>query len=110
MQEGGFMSVGSSKGKGLHLDSVCINIFAPKGTKAAYVEPFSAFGKGWERNWDGKQKFTHFGSEQETIFQRGTRMKIVRAYKDNGTIYLDVDIIGQEVKDLSYVTDYMIGI
>ena len=37
-------------------------------------------------------------------------MKIVRAYKDNGTIYLDVDIIGQEVKDLSYVTDYMIGI
>ena len=110
MQEGGFMSVGSSKGKGLNLDSVCINIFAPKGTKAAYVEPFSAFGKGWDRQWDGIQKVQYVGHEHETIFQRGTRMKIVRAYQDNGTIYLDVDIIGQEIKDLSYVTDDMIGI
>ena len=110
MQEGGFMSAGSSKGKGLNLDNVCINIFAPKGTKAAYVEPFSDFGRGWYRNWDGIQKVKYCGHEQETIFQRGTRMKIVRAYEDSGTIYLDVDIIGQEVKDLSYVTDYMIGI
>lgn len=110
MQEGGFMSAGSSKGKGLHLDSVCINIFAPKGTKAAYAEPFSAFGNGKGRNWNGVQKNSSFSHEHETIFQRGTRMKIVRAYQDNGTIYLDVDIIGQEVKDLSYVTDYMIGI
>lgn len=110
MQEGGFMSAGSSKGKGLHLDSVCINIFAPKGTKAAYAEPFSAFGNGKGRNWNGVQKNSSFSHEHETIFQRGTRMKIVRAYRDNGTIYLDVDIIGQEVKDLSYVTDYMIGI
>lgn len=110
MQEGGFMSVGSSKGKGLNLDSVCINIFAPKGTKAAYVEPFSAFGRGWGREWDGIQKVQYVGHEHETIFQRGTRMKIVRAYQDNGTIYLDVDIIGQEIKDLSYVTDDMIGI
>ena len=110
MQEGGFMSVGSSKGKGLNLDSVCINIFAPKGTKAAYVEPFSAFGNGWGRQWDGIQKVQYVGHEHETIFQRGTRMKIVRAYQDNGTIYLDVDIIGQEIKDLSYVTDDMIGI
>lgn len=110
MQEGGFMSVGSSKGKGLNLDSVCINIFAPKGTKAAYVEPFSAFGRGWDRQWDGIQKVQYVGHEHETIFQRGTRMKIVRAYQDNGTIYLDVDIIGQEIKDLSYVTDDMIGI
>lgn len=110
MQEGGFMSAGSSKGKGLNLDNVCINIFAPKGTKAAYVEPFSDFGRGWQRNWDGIQKVQYCGHEQETIFQRGTRMKIVRAYEDSGTIYLDVDIIGQEVKDLSYVTDYMIGI
>lgn len=110
MQEGGFMSAGSSKGKGLHLDSVCINIFAPKGTKAAYAEPFSAFGNGKGRNWNGVQKNSSFSHEHETIFQRGTRMKIVRAYRDNGTIYLDVDIIGQEVRDLSYVTDYMIGI
>lgn len=110
MQEGGFMSAGSSKGKGLNLDNVCINIFAPKGTKAAYVEPFSDFGRGWQRNWDGIQKVKYCGHEQETIFQRGTRMKIIKAYEDSGTIYLDVDIIGQEVKDLSYVTDYMIGI
>ena len=94
----------------MHLKSVCINIFAPKGTKAAYVEPFSAFGRGWGREWDGIQKVQYVGHEHETIFQRGTRMKIVRAYQDNGTIYLDVDIIGQEIKDLSYVTDDMIGI
>lgn len=109
MQEGGFMSAGSSKYKGLNLDNVCINIFAPKGTKAAYVEAFSEYGYHDYRSWDGLTKFSKMSREHETIFQRGTRMRIVRAYEDGGTIYLDVDIIGQELKDLSYITDDMIG-
>ena len=40
IQQGAFMSAGSQKGKGF-VKPVILNIYAPKGTKATYVEPFS---------------------------------------------------------------------
>lgn len=105
MQEGGFMSTGSHKGGGFSSKQVIINIFAPKGTKAAYLEPFSEFGNGVGRSWDGIQKFTSFGYEQETLFQRGTKMRITKVEQQYGKIYIDVEVVGQEIKDLSYVLD-----
>ena len=108
MQEGGFMSTGSRKSAGFN-KAVTINIFAPKGTKAAYVEPFSGFGSGSGRAWDGIKKQNGFSREHETLFQRGTKMKITRAYRDeNGMVYLDVEVIEQELKDLSYVKTSLI--
>lgn len=109
MQEGGFMSTGSRKGGGFKNKSVIINIFAPKGTKAAYVEPFSAFGCGADSQWDGVQKFFSFSSEQETLFQRGTKMRIIKVHEQYGITYIDVEVIEQELKDLSYVLDSNIG-
>lgn len=109
MQEGGFMSTGSRKGKGFNTRSVIMNIYAPKGTKAAYVEPFSAFGCGDKRSWDGVSRFSTYSSEQETLFQRGTRMRITKVYEEGGKTYIDCEVIGQELRDLSYVKDSNIG-
>ena len=109
MQEGGFMSTGSRKGKGFNTRSVIMNIYAPKGTKAAYVEPFSAFGCGDKRNWDGVSRFSTYSSEHETLFQRGTRMRITKVYEEGGKTYIDCEVIGQEIRDLSYVKDSNIG-
>lgn len=109
MQEGGFMSTGSRKGKGFNTRSVIMNIYAPKGTKAAYVEPFSAFGCGDKRSWDGVSRFSTYSSEHETLFQRGTRMRITKVYEEGGKTYIDCEVIGQEIRDLSYVKDSNIG-
>lgn len=109
MQEGGFMSTGSRKGKGLNTRSVIMNIYAPKGTKAAYVEPFSAFGCGDKRSWDGVSRFSTYSFENETLFQRGTRMRITKVYEEGGKTYIDCEVIGQEIRDLSYVKDSNIG-
>lgn len=109
MQEGGFMSTGSRKGKGFNTRSVIMNIYAPKGTKAAYVEPFSAFGCGDKRSWDGVSRLSTYSSEHETLFQRGTRMRITKVYEEGGKTYIDCEVIGQEIRDLSYVKDSNIG-
>lgn len=109
MQEGGFMSTGSRKGKGFNTRSVIMNIYAQKGTKAAYVEPFSAFGCGDKRSWDGVSRFSTYSSEHETLFQRGTRMRITKVYEEGGKTYIDCEVIGQEIRDLSYVKDSNIG-
>lgn len=109
IQEGGFMSTGSRKGKGFNTRSVIMNIYAPKGTKAAYVEPFSAFGCGDKRSWDGVSRFSTYSSEHETLFQRGTRMRITKVYEEGGKTYIDCEVIGQEIRDLSYVKDSNIG-
>jgi hypothetical protein len=109
MQEGGFMSTGSRKGKGFGHKSVILNIYAPKGTKAAYVEPISAFGRGAGRSWNGTDRFIEFSTEHETLFQRGTKMRITKVYQNGSQTFIDCEVIGQEVKDLVYVKDSDIG-
>ena len=109
MQEGGFMSTGSRKGKGFSSRSVILNIYAPKGTKAAYLEPISAYGNGAGRNWNGVERFSSYSSEHETLFQRGTKMRITKVYQEGSKTYIDCEVVGQELKDLSYVKDSNIG-
>lgn len=109
MQEGGFMSTGSRKGKGFSNKSVIINVYAPKGTQAAYIEPISEFGNGAGRKWDGKQRFSSFSYEHETLFQRGTLMRITKVYQVGTQTFIDCEVIGQEIKPLSYVPDSNIG-
>lgn len=100
IQQGAFMSAGSQKGKGF-VKPVILNIYAPKGTKATYVEPFSAFDKGAGRSWDGKQEFTSFSSEHETLFQRGTKYRITGAKYDAAADKwtIDIVVIGQLQRD-----------
>ena len=92
--EYGFMSCGSSRGKGLDGD-IMLNVYAPTGTKMMYVEPFSVFGDGDGKSWDGVNKQFLFGSELETILQQGTQFRITKVDKSGGKIWLDVEVIGQ---------------
>lgn len=93
-----FMSTGVAKGKGLNTSGgVLLNVYAPKGTKMMYVEPFSAFGNGSGRSWDGIGKQSSFGHEAEMILQRGTKFRVTKVEKSGGTIFVDLEVIEQGV-------------
>lgn len=95
--EYGFFSTGVSKGKGFSHKPIIMNVYAPSGTKMMYAEPFSAFGNGSGKSWDGISTQSSFGGEAEMIFQRDTTFKITKVEKSNGKIYIDMEVINQEV-------------
>lgn len=92
--EYGFCSCGVAKGKGFSGD-IILNIYAPSGTQMMYVEPFSAFGNGGGKNWDGIEKQGSFGQESEIILQQGTKFRVTKVEKTPGMIYIDLEVIEQ---------------
>ena len=60
-----------------------------------YAEPFSAFGNGTGRQWNGNDLQFSFGNEAEIILQQGTKFRITKIEKSNGKLYFDLEIIGQ---------------
>lgn len=92
--EYGFCSCGVAKGKGFSGD-IILNIYAPSGTQMMYVEPFSAFGNGGGKNWDGIAKQGSFGQESEIILQQGTKFRVTNVEKTPGMIYIDLEVIEQ---------------
>lgn len=92
--EYGFCSCGVAKGKGFSGD-IILNIYAPSGTQMMYVEPFSAFGNGGGKNWDGIAKLGSFGQESEIILQQGTKFRVTKVEKTPGMIYIDLEVIEQ---------------
>lgn len=92
--EYGFMSTGVAKGSGFSGD-IILNIYAPSETKMMYVEPFSRFGNGSGRSWDGISEQSSIGYEAEMLFQRETKFMITKVERTNGMIYIDMDVIEQ---------------
>ena len=88
-----FVSCGSAKGAGF--SGYIFNVYAPKGTKMLYAEPFSAFGQGHGQNWDGLSGQTSFGGEFETIIQRGTEFRITKVDKQGSNIFFDIEVVNQ---------------
>lgn len=103
--EGAFWSAGVAKGKGFS-GEVIFNIYAPRGTKMMYCEPFSAYGHGDGKSWDGINKQSSFGYESEILIQRGTTFRITKVEKSGGIWYIDVDIIGQAPLPFPYAGSY----
>ena len=103
--EGAFTSAGVAKGKGLG-GNVITNIYAPRGTKMMYAEPYSRFGNGSGRSWDGIAKQSTFGSESEIILQRGTTFRVTKVEKSGNTWYIDVEVINQDVLPFPYIGGY----
>lgn len=93
--EYGFCSCGVAKGKGFSGD-IILNIYAPSGTQMMYIEPFSAFGNGSGKSWDGLKPQSSFGQESEIILQQGTTFRVTKVEKTPGTIYIDLEVIGQK--------------
>lgn len=88
-----FVSCGSCKGTGF--SGVIFNIYCPKGTKMLYAEPFSAYGDGDKKHWDGKKDQGTFGHELETIIQRGTKFRITKVEKSSKGIFIDMEVMEQ---------------
>ena len=55
------------------------------------------------------REFHEFSKENETLFQRGTIMRVTKVEVKGGKYYIDVEVIGYELNDLSYVPDDYIG-
>jgi hypothetical protein len=98
----GFVSCGSSKGKGF--SGYIFNIYCPRGTKMMYAEPFSHYGDGDKLHWDweaiskhldGISKQSDFGYEDETIIQRGTKFRVTKVEKKGTDIFFDVEVVEQ---------------
>ena len=92
-----FISTGVAKGKGFSGDVIC-NIYAPKGTKMMYAEPFSyysgaEYGTGGFDDWDGKRKQSIFGYESEMIIQRGAYYRITKIEKSGYTTFIDMEVV-----------------
>ena len=94
LKDEAFTSTAAAKGKGFS-GRMILNIYAPKGTKMIYAEPFSAYGHGAKLNWDGISGQNSFGYEFEVILQRGTSYKITKVEKVGNRLYVDVDVVGQ---------------
>ena len=92
-----FGSSGVAKGKGFASKPIIFNIYAPRGTKMMYLEPFSDFGNGAKRSWDGISKQNSFGNESEILVQRGTTYRVLKVEKVGSKIFIDMEVIGQEV-------------
>ena len=93
--EYGFMSTGVARGSGFS-GEIKLNIYAPKGTKMAYVEPFSAFGHGDGKNWDGIREQSSIGYEAEMLLQRNTKFRVIKVEKSGSQWYIDLEVISQE--------------
>lgn len=91
----GFFSCGVSKGKGFSHKPIIMNVYAPQGTQMMYAEPFSAFGNGSGRSWDGVTGQSSFGSEAEIILQQGTSFRVTKVERSNGKLYVDIEVIMQ---------------
>ena len=92
--EHAFTSCGSAKGQGF--GGYIFRIYCPKGTKMMYAEPFSHYGYGHKRKWDGKKPQTDFGYEDETIIQRGTTFRITKVEKDiHGQLTFEMEVVEQ---------------
>lgn len=82
---------------------VIMNIYCPKGTNGAYAQPWSSCGT-YGRRWNGIDKSgPNKNSENEVLLQRGAKMRITKAEYKNGMWYIDVDVIGFDIRDFNLV-------
>ena len=88
-----FVSCGTAFGKGFSSKPVAMEIYCPAGSEMMYAEPFSAFSGDGGKSWDGKKKQTFFGSEDETILQRGGYYTVTDAYKgSDGKMHIVMEL------------------
>lgn len=90
-----FVSCGTAFGKGFSSKPVAMEIYCPAGSEMMYAEPFSHYsGAGYDgKSWDGKEEQNSFGSEDETILQRGGYYTVTDAYKgSDGKMHIVMEL------------------
>ena len=97
-QEHAFMSTGSASGGGFS-GAVHYDIYAPKGTKAIYVEPTSYYGNTTgmtEKLYKKGMRSPGSGRENETLFQRGSEYRITKFDFDQyGHYNVEMEVVNQ---------------
>lgn len=103
----GFLSCGTAADGGAGFDGeVDMKIYVPAGTQAAYVEPFSYYGENVNgthglngskgKDWDGiSSQGTSdwdFGSEDETIIQRGASYTCTKIERRGYGFYVEMEV------------------
>ena len=73
------------------------------------IEPFSAYGNGSGREWDGKKTQTSFSKEDEIILQRGSIFEITDVKKQGGTWKIKAKLIKQEPDDINLYDAKYVG-
>lgn len=86
-----FLSCGTVFGAGFGTN---VRLYVPKGTKALYCEPFSAYSGEGGKSWDGKTGATYFGHEFETLLQRKSQYRVAKVTKVGGKVEIEVDVLG----------------
>lgn len=89
---GSFQSCGTTERTGFTGTSVNLNIFVPSGSEAFYAEPISKFGDGAGLSWDGISGQPSFGSELETILQRGGSYTCTRIDRRGSGLDMDLEL------------------
>lgn len=90
-----FVSCGTAFGKGFSSKPVAMEIYCPAGSEMMYAEPFSHYsGASYNgKSWDGNRTQDYFGSEDETILQRGGYYTVTDAYKgSDGTMHIVMEL------------------
>lgn len=84
-------------------NDVIFSVYMPKGTKGIYLEPIASFGDNQRGvsgyDWDGKKRRCKPSDQVEFLLQRGAKLKITKAYYQDGKWYVDMDLIEQTGKD-----------
>lgn len=83
--------------------TVIMNLYCPKGTQACYAEPWSSCGT-FGKSWDGKKRsYPDKHNENEVLLQRGAKLRITKAEYTGGMWYIDVDVIGFDIRDFDLI-------
>ena len=103
-----FLSTANNKEAHFKNDGVTLNIFCPRQTRMIYAASFSRFENGGDHcgteDWDGKTRIMH-QNECEYILQRGTRLRIIKAFAERGHLYIDCVVEGQTPRAIDRFTD-----
>lgn len=90
-----FTSTGVNATGGFTHEDFIYEIKCPKGTKGAYIEPFSFYGESKKGlNWSGESydDVVEKG-ENEFLIQAGTPMKILDILKENGKLKVLLEVV-----------------
>lgn len=96
-QSHGFVSTAVAKDAGF-TGNIKYRIYAPKGTKAIYAEPQSAYGDtiSGESFYQKGMRYYGIGGEAEMIVQRGTQFRITNITSTGyGGYRVDMEVIAQ---------------
>ncbi len=93
LKEKAFTSCRASLGGSFAKKDIIFFIKLPKGCHAAYLEPFSAYGKGSKKKWNGIDNQDSFSKENEILIKCSSKFQIIHVDKKNSKLIIYAKLI-----------------